>query len=198
MCVEIPTIWKIQLNCQPFWNFGIYTENTHRKLGGEIDPWVKFYQCIMQSFCVQRSHSARRHWRLDHILHFFINIWRAPFTCADPKSAKNESQVVSIFWAFGICAQKSAKCAKKRKKAAHRMMTPVRSTRSYPSFLAVCSVLWTCKMSLSLLVQKLLVGCWRNWPQVATFLFHQVFFTFRWSQTYQPRFLQIFRFLLLR
>jgi len=37
----------------------------------------------------------------------FTNILQAAFTRADPKSAKNYSQVISLFCAFGICARKS-------------------------------------------------------------------------------------------
>jgi len=37
----------------------------------------------------------------------FINFLRATFTCADPKSAKKDSQVVNLFFTFGICAHKS-------------------------------------------------------------------------------------------
>jgi len=37
----------------------------------------------------------------------FMNILQAAFTCADPESAKKDSQVVSLFCAFGICGRKS-------------------------------------------------------------------------------------------
>jgi hypothetical protein len=37
----------------------------------------------------------------------FTNVLRAAFMLADHKSAKKDSQVVSLFWAFGICAVKS-------------------------------------------------------------------------------------------
>ncbi len=40
----------------------------------------------------------------------FINILRAAFRRASPKSKKIYSQVVSLFWAFGIYAHKS--CSK--------------------------------------------------------------------------------------